>query len=142
MSYTGQDLDDIRAKYNLIWKQIKTIYPKASGSIHFAYSGDFAPVNDSFGNLIRKNHSLFLDFEAKKKVQNLIKTVKDASEDDIKKILLKAPLNPDCRIEVIWSELDYDLIRQLQTDPLIDSALTPISRASIRIVLGVVGSRP
>lgn len=114
MSYTGKDLVEIQQKYNQKWKQIKAKYPKASGGIHFAFRGEFASVNDSFGNLLRKNHFLFSDSEAKSKAQSLIKAIKDASEEDIKKILLKAPLNPDCRIEVLWSDLDYDLIAELQ----------------------------
>lgn len=139
MNYTGKDIVEIQQRYNQLWKQIKAKYPKASGGIHFAFKGEFAPVNDSFGNLIRKNHFLFSEGEAKSKAQSLIKAVKDAAEEDIKKILLKAPLNPECRIEVIWSDLDYALIAELQNDPLVDLNLTPKTRASIRIVLGVVG---
>lgn len=140
MNYTGQDLVEIQQKYNQIWKQIRAKYPKASGSVNFALNGYFAPINESFGNLFKKNHYLFLDSEYKTKAQNLMKANKDAAEEDFKKLLLKAPLNPECRIEIIWNDLDYDLIAELQVEPLVDLNLTPQTRASIRIVLGVVGS--
>ena len=141
MQYLARDLTEVQDKYNQLWKQIKAKYPKADGKIHFAYKGEFAPVNDSVGSLLKKNHYLFLDSEYKSKALGVMKANKDASDEDIRKLLLSAPLNPDCRIEVIWGDLDYDLIAELQGEPLVDQELTPKTRASIRIVLGTIGNK-
>lgn len=141
MSNTGQDLNEIKDKYSLVWKQLKAKYPQASGGIHFAFKGEFVPVNDSFSGLLKKNPYVFADSQTKSKAQSLLKTNKDASEEDIKKLLLLAPLNPECRIEVLWNDLDYDLIAQMRVDLLVDLKLTPQTRASIRIVLGTIGEK-
>ena len=42
------------------------------------------------------------------------------------------------QVEMRFSELNYKLIWQLQTDELVDRQLTPQTKASIRIVLGKV----
>ena len=141
MYYVGQDLSDIRDKYGQIWKQIKSKYKSASGSIQFNVKGEFVSVNDSFGGVLKKNHFVFLDSDAKKKAQNLLKANKDTPEENIRKLLWGAPLNPECNIVVIWDDLDYELIALLQNDPLVDLNLTPKTRASIRIVLGVIGKK-
>ncbi len=60
-----------------------------------------------------------MDSDAKKKAIAMVKSNKDVSESDIKKILTDANLNPDCRIEILWNQLDYDLIHNLQNDSLL-----------------------
>ena len=44
----------------------------------------------------------------------------------------------NCRFEIRFLHLDYDLIRELQTDELLDRQLTPQTKTSTRIVLGTV----
>ena len=44
----------------------------------------------------------------------------------------------ECRFELRFHQLDYELICLLQFDDLVDRILTPQTRASIRIVLGAV----
>lgn len=44
----------------------------------------------------------------------------------------------DCLIELRFGHLDYPKIRELQTDDLVDRTRTPVSGASIRIVLGAL----
>lgn len=141
MNYKGFELTEIRDKFKQLWKQLKEKYPTADGSIHFSYKGEFAPINDSFVNLIKKNSYLFLDGEPRSSALSLLKTHKDPSEEDFRKILFKAELNPDCRIVVLWDELDYDLIAELQRDALVNQELTPKTRASISIVLGIIGTK-
>ena len=53
---------------------------------------------------------------------------------------LVSPLEIDgsVQVELRFIHLDYELIPQLQKDSLVDSQLTPQSRASIRIVLGTL----
>jgi predicted transcriptional regulator len=139
MNYKGFELDDVRTNYKLIWKKIKEKYPNADGNIYFAFKGEFASINDSSIIMLKKNHYVFMDSDAKKKAIAMLKSNKDVSESDIKKILADVNLNPDCRIEILWNQLDYDLIQNLQNDSLVDQNLTPKGSASIRIVLGIIG---
>lgn len=44
----------------------------------------------------------------------------------------------NCRVELRFRQLDYDLIWQLQAEALVDRDLTPQMKASIRIVLGTL----
>ena len=46
---------------------------------------------------------------------------------------------PEAQFELRFHYLDYDIIRELQKDELINQQLTPQTKASIRIVLGTVG---
>ncbi len=45
-----------------------------------------------------------------------MKSNKDSSETDFKKNLYEENLNPDCRIEVLWNQLDYELIELLRNN--------------------------
>ena len=47
-------------------------------------------------------------------------------------------LEPGVFLELRFRKLDYPLIWKLQTDPLVDTNLTPQTQASIRIVLGTL----
>ena len=44
----------------------------------------------------------------------------------------------EAQFELRFNYLDFDLIRQLQQDELVNQQLTPQTKASIRIVLGAV----
>ncbi|MBN8459842.1 MAG: hypothetical protein J0M04_18585 [Verrucomicrobia bacterium] len=44
----------------------------------------------------------------------------------------------DALVELRFGHLDYPKIRELQTDELVDRTRTPVSGASIRIVLGLL----
>ena len=44
----------------------------------------------------------------------------------------------NAQVTLVFHDLDYDLIWKLQADELVDSQLTPQTRASIRIVLGTL----
>ncbi|MBC7753693.1 MAG: hypothetical protein H7Z71_05615 [Moraxellaceae bacterium] len=138
--YLGAELYEIQKKYNEVWKLLRQKYPKASGRVKFGSGGNFADINGSFTMLIKDNPEVFLDSEQKKKAKSLLMTNKDSSEEEIKKILFKAPLNPECEIAIIWDDLDYDLIAAFQTDELVDQKRTMQTRASIKIVLGVIGT--
>lgn len=135
-----EDLGDIQKKYQDLWKQIKAKYPKAPGYPNFAFKGEFVPITASLKEILKFNHHVFLQSEQMATVLKALKSSKDMEEKSVLKLLKSAPLNPECRIEIIWSELDYDLIKQLQSDPLVDLTLTPRTAASIRIVLGLIGN--
>lgn len=135
---TLNDLDLVKDYYTDKWKQIKAKYSEASGAIHFAFNGEFVPVQSSILEIIKKNHFVFADSDTKQQALYLVKN-KEINERKIIQALENAPLNPDCRIEIIWDNLDYDLIKKLQTDSLVNFELTPQTGASIRIVLGIIG---
>ena len=47
-------------------------------------------------------------------------------------------INPEVQVEIRFHTLRYALVWALQSNPLIDQALTPQTKASIRIVLGTL----
>ena len=49
-------------------------------------------------------------------------------------------IDDSVRIELRFEELRYALVEKLQKDSLVDRELTPQSKASIRIVIGTLGS--
>lgn len=140
MSKTINDLPSIAEHYKQVWSSIRKKYPQARGEIKFAFQGEFVNIGASVLEILKNNHFVVMDGEQKSRALSQIKTQKDLSDVEVKKILGASELNPDCRIEIIWTDLDYDLIAELQKDPLVDQTLTPQTRASIRIVLGKIGN--
>lgn len=61
-------------------------------------------------------------------------------EDRFQKLAMNLEFEGETQIELRFYDLDYELIRRLQTEDLVDRILTPQSKASIRIVLGTISS--
>jgi hypothetical protein len=136
---TIRDLPQIRSHYETVWKKIKAKYPAAHGSLKFANGGDLTSIHANVFESLKENPRLFKDNPAKMKAMAALKSDKGVKEDTILSMLGNAELNPTSQIVIVWSELDYEIIKQLQYDPIIDQDLTPKTAASIKIVLGVIG---
>lgn len=127
---TGADIPIIVQAIAIRWNELKKKYPQLYGKPMFSVKGEFASTKSSLSEIYKSNPFVFND-------QPIFP---DGIDSVITKLLKKTPLNPDCEIVIIFEELDYDLIAELQKDPLIDRQLTPQMRASIRIVLGTIKS--
>lgn len=64
-----------------------------------------------------------------------VKKVAQALQLKIDSLLAELVLDNRSCIELRFKELDFELVAMLQRDPLVDTQLTPRSKASIRIVL-------
>lgn len=82
---------------------------------------------DTYQNLQRRNSDLKSPYvkELASQLHKRIHTLLDAAE-----------IIETSQINLIFGELDYELISKLQVDPLVDRALTPQTGASIKICLG------
>ena len=70
------------------------------------------------------------------KAENLPATEKLRLNEELGKLGRRFHFDGECRVELRFQELNYDLIWKLQADELVDRNLTPQTKASIRIVLG------
>ena len=82
---------------------------------------------DTYKDLQRRNVDLKSPY---------IKKVINQLHDRIRTLLETAEIIETSQINLIFGELDYDLISKLQVDPLVDRILTPQTGASIKICLG------
>lgn len=60
---------------------------------------------------------------------------KDSESKSVNRILDNLELQNDSFIEIRFKELNYDIIFEMQKDPLVSQKHTPQTKASIRIVL-------
>ena len=72
------------------------------------------------------------DYEAQKRAE--LNTL----QDELQQLAATLQYDPECQIEIRFSDLKYDLVWELQADDLVDRNLTPQTKASIRIVLGTL----
>jgi hypothetical protein len=137
------NLPEIRAKYEMIWKDIKKKYPKANGKLNFAFKGNFVPIRAGLVELLKENKYVFTDSPVIESLRNNVllklKNKEAIDIDECERLIGEIPLNSECRIEIIWEDLDYEIIHAMRVDPLIDLNLTPKGGGSIRIVLGKIG---
>jgi len=82
---------------------------------------------DTYKDLQRRNSDLKLSY---------VKEIAVQLQDRIRILLDTAEIVETSQINLIFGELDYDLISKLQVDPLVDRTLTPQTAASIKISLG------
>ncbi len=82
---------------------------------------------DTYKELLRRNADLKSPF---------IKDTTYQLHERISHLLDTAEIVESSQINLIFSEISYELIYKLQTDPLVDRTLTPQTGASIKICLG------
>lgn len=104
-------------------------------------------IGSSPKEILKEFPTLVVNDAAKALILDFLKTPesKDASDAEKKRLKerfenLASELAYDgnCQVEIRFDALDYELLWQLQSDELVDLALTPQTRASIRIVLGTI----
>ena len=99
--------------------------------------GSPAQILDEFPAMIFDdvNKARALPLLERSKIDTLPASEKMRVNEDLAKIGRLFKFDDQSQVELRFSELDYKLIWQLQTDELVDRQLTPQTRASIRIVL-------
>ena len=115
-------------------KELKREYPTLKLYAVITHSGAYATVPDSLSSILPNIPEAFVDHEPKRIARALIKKKKPLPQELVDALKIK----PDCCLEIRFHHLDYPQIWRMQTDPRIDLTRTPQSKASIRIVLGVL----
>ena len=82
--------------------------------------------------------ALILDFLKKKEPKDASDADKKRLKDQFENLADELGYDGNCQVEVRFDAFEYELLWQLQSDELVDRALTPQTRASIRIVLGTI----
>jgi hypothetical protein len=82
--------------------------------------------------------ALILDFLKKKESKDASDADKKRLKDQFENLADELGYDGNCQVEVRFDAFEYELLWQLQSDELVDRALTPQTRASIRIVLGTI----
>ena len=82
--------------------------------------------------------ALILDFLKKPEPKDATAAEKERLEEQFANLADELGYDGNCQVEVRFDAFEYELLWQLQSDELVDRALTPQTRASIRIVLGII----
>jgi hypothetical protein len=82
--------------------------------------------------------ALILDFLKKKEPKDATTADKKRLKDQFENLADELGYDGNCQVEIRFDAFEYELLWQLQSDELVDRALTPQTRASIRIVLGTI----
>ena len=126
---------------------IRKKYPELKMYLVLSLPSGQAKIGSSPKEILKEFPALVLNDAAKALILDFLKNKepKDATDADKKRLReqfenLAAELSYDgnCQVEVRFDAIEYELLWQLQSDELVDRALTPQTRASIRIVLGTI----
>lgn len=153
-----RDLDNPIASAKAILKKLKSKYQTLDAYIVIGSQyGQSEPVADAI-RLFENIPSAFVNSQERKEAlilfdvyQELNRRNRDLKNSFLKKLidhcrqrldslLANIEIDESTQLQLRFGQLDYDLIRELQTDSLVDQALTPKSGASIKIVLGTLAS--
>lgn len=130
------NLSDIISISNAKFKELKNKHPMLRGYLVFSSRFGQAPLKGT-QDLILDFPKMFSPVE---QVDELIKELNKARElkkSDTKYLeekFSKLIINDDVFVELRFDELHYELIGEIQKDPLVQP-YTPIAKSSIRIVL-------
>ena len=141
---------------------IRKKYPELKGYLDLSLGGEWAGINESPATMLNKFPAAFIDNEVKTKAQDLLNKLKLVQEKIQESKTATSPgknklkeeerqltsrvddlvphfeFNGQSEITIGFHDLNYELIWKLQVDDLVDRNLTPQTRASIRIVLGLI----
>ncbi len=132
-----------RARFSLIRKK----HPGLKAHLVISLAGGQTGIGSAAREILKDFPALIVEDDAKARIKSFLKTPvsKDASDAEKKQFEqqsgeLASELKYDgkCQVEIRFDALNYELVWQLQADELVDPALTPQTRASIRIVLGTL----
>jgi hypothetical protein len=124
----------IRQKY----PDIKAYLVYSSTAGQAMLGGSPAMILDEFPAMIFEddNKTQALPLLERSKIDSLPSSEKMQVNKELAKIGRLFKFDGQSQVEMRFSELNYKLIWQLQTDELVDRQLTPQTKASIRIVMG------
>jgi len=151
--------EDSVAAANRHFSRIKEKHPHLRAYLVLSLPGGQTEVGNSLPKMIAEFPDLFLDSAVRNEARIIVRKLrslekkKETAEAQRRPLLNKRIgilndrlhdishdliIDGNCRFDIRFHHLDYDLIRELQTDELVDRKLTPQTTASIRIVLGMV----
>jgi hypothetical protein len=128
---------------------LKAKHPTLKAYLVLAIPGKQTGIGSGAKEILGDLPALIVEDAAKAAFQQHLKSPppKDAGEKARKEwdgrceeLVAELHYDGGVRIELRFDHLDYELIAQLQSDELVDSELTPQTRASIRIVLGTLSA--
>lgn len=131
------DLKKINELANKKFKELKTKYPKLTVfKSYLVFSSPFGQAN------IKSDYSLLKEFPTMFEHQDCVKLYEDWLDYDINGIgsskiystIDNLIIQDNIFVEIRFEDLNYELIWQLQSDPLL-SPHTPKNKSSIRIIL-------
>jgi hypothetical protein len=131
------------------FSQLQKKHPTLKGYLVLAIPGKQTGIGSGAKEILGDLPALIVDDAAKAAFQQHLKSpppkdagekVKKEWEERCEELVAELNYNGGVRIELRFDNLDYALIARLQSDELVDRELTPQTAASIRIVLGTLGS--
>ncbi len=144
-------LKGVLAAADLHFKRIREKYPTLKAYSVLWSSGGQAETSGTLEDMLVKFPAMLAPCPANLRMREFLQTADFEHASDSKKKQLQLQLKKlfeelapqlrfdlQCRIELCFVDLDYDLVWKLQTDDLVDRHLTPHTKASIRIVLGTL----
>lgn len=153
-----RDLDNPIASAKIILKKLKSKHQTLDAYLVIGSQyGQSEPIADAirlfehipsaFVNSLERKEALIL-FDIYQELSrrnrdlknNFLKALADQCRQRLDSLLANIEILESTQLQLRFGQLDYELIRELQTDPLVDQALTPKSGASIKIVLGTLAS--
>jgi len=147
MEYTWQQVKEAIAHVSVRHAEICARYKALGPDVVFASPYGQLPPDTEPDEVLRKFPWMAVDNGAKARALQLMppqpprphkqsgKQKPEAGVTELHSQLDKLTFRGDVNFELRFRNLKYELIWQLQQDPLIDRELTPQSKSSIRIVL-------
>ncbi len=136
-----------RAKNRVIevLAQIRCKYPTLKPKAVICAASAQCDLDAGPETILKACPALLLDNPAKHELRNLPDLPKDpppeartAREKQVTELSAKLLYSADCLVELRFGHLDYPRIWELQNDALVDRERTPVSRASIRVVVATL----
>lgn len=129
-------LSDIISISNAKFKELKKKHPRLRGYLVFSSRFGQAPLKAS-QDLILEFPKMFSPAELVNELTQELNKARELKKSDTKYLdekFSKLTINDEVYVELRFDELLYELIGEIQKDPLVQP-YTPIMKSSIRIVL-------
>ena len=139
---------------NIIFKKLKTKYPDLDGYLVFASPHGQCKLTTDRIKMLDSFPQMIMDSKSKEKGLHLLEKISDMESESKKDSgkhksseKLKLQLNEivddleykdDTFVEIRFNKGDLNLIFELKKDELISQEHTPQTKASIRVVLGIL----
>ena len=130
--------------------RIRQKYPDLKAYLVLSLPGGQTEIDSSPKQILSKFPAMVVDDSAKTNALDIISRLKtlewqakvgpetEQLINQLDQITARLKYDEKCQVEIRFKDLNYDLIWKLQMDDLVDRNLTPQSKASIRIVLGML----
>ena len=142
-------------KSNVIFKKLKIKYPKLAGYLVFSSPYGQSGLTTDWVEILNLFPQMIADSKPKEKGLQLLQSIAEIEAENKKnsgkpksfekyknqlsEIINDLEIKEDTFVEIRFKGTDLDLIFELQKDELISQEHTPQTKASIRIVIGIIG---